>query len=80
MVTIEAQVLFVNQFLHQAITSIIKIQLALINNNRNILLSQPQLQQGQPLYSPNQVISCLNHVLVDSVVKAGTTPNFDTSQ
>ena len=34
---------------------------------------QPQLQQGQPLYNPNQVIACLNHVLVDSMVKAGTT-------
>ena len=38
--------------------------------------SQPQLQQGQPLYNPNQVIACLNHVLVDSVVKAGTTPSL----
>lgn len=37
---------------------------------------QPQLQQGQPLYNPNQVIACLNHVLVDSMVKAGTTPNL----
>ena len=37
---------------------------------------QPQLQQGQPLYNPNQVIACLNHVLVDSIVKAGTTPNL----
>ena len=36
----------------------------------------PQLQQGQPLYNPNQVIACLNHVLVDSMVKAGTTPNL----
>jgi glucose/arabinose dehydrogenase len=34
---------------------------------------QPQLGQGQPLYNPNQVIACLNHVLVDSMVKAGTT-------
>ncbi len=34
---------------------------------------QPQLQQGQPLYNPNQVIACLNHALVDSMVKAGTT-------
>ena len=39
-------------------------------------LLQPQLQQGQPLYNPNQVIACLNHVLVDSMVKAGTTPNL----
>jgi hypothetical protein len=38
--------------------------------------SQPQLQQGQPLYNPNQVIACLNHVLVDSMVKAGTTPSL----
>ena len=38
--------------------------------------SQPQLQQGQPLYNPNQVIACLNQVLVDSMVKAGTTPNL----
>ena len=38
--------------------------------------SQPQLQEGQPLYNPNQVIACLNHVLVDSMVKAGTTPNL----
>ncbi|HET7148818.1 MAG TPA: hypothetical protein VFI73_10010 [Candidatus Nitrosopolaris sp.] len=37
---------------------------------------QPQLQQGQPLYNPNQVVACLNHVLVDSMVKAGTTPNL----
>ena len=37
---------------------------------------QPQLQQGQPLYNPNQVVACLNHVLVDSIVKAGTTPNL----
>ena len=37
---------------------------------------QPQLQQGQPLYNKNQVIACLNHVLVDSMVKAGTTPNL----
>ena len=37
---------------------------------------QPQLQQGQPLYNPNQVIACLNHVLVDSMVKAGITPNL----
>ena len=37
---------------------------------------QPQLQQGQPLYNPNQVIACLNHVLVDSMVKAGTTPSL----
>jgi|SRR6266487_39321 len=34
---------------------------------------QPQLQQGQPLYNPNQVVACLNHVFVDSLVKAGTT-------
>jgi len=38
--------------------------------------SQPQLQQGQPLYNPNQVIACLNHVLVESMVKAGTTPSL----
>jgi hypothetical protein len=38
--------------------------------------SQPQLQQGQPLYNPYQVIACLNHVLVYSIVKAGTTPNL----
>src|SRR2546427_4675196 len=31
--------------------------------------SQPQLQQGQPLYNPNQVIACLDHVLVASMVK-----------
>ena len=37
---------------------------------------QPQLQQGQPLYNPNQVVACLNHALVDSIVKAGTTPNL----
>ena len=37
---------------------------------------QPQLGQGQPLYNPNQVIACLNHVLVDSMVKAGTTPSL----
>ena len=37
---------------------------------------QPQLQQGQPLYNPNQVVACLNHVLVDRIVKAGTTPNL----
>jgi len=37
---------------------------------------QPQLQQGQPLYNENQVIACLNHVLVDSMVKAGTTPSL----
>jgi hypothetical protein len=37
---------------------------------------QPQLQQGLPLYNPNQVVACLNHVLVDSMVKAGTTPNL----
>jgi hypothetical protein len=37
---------------------------------------QPQLQQGQPLYNPDQVVACLNHVLVDSIVKAGTTPNL----
>ncbi|PWU81644.1 MAG: hypothetical protein DLM72_05895 [Candidatus Nitrosopolaris wilkensis] len=37
---------------------------------------QPQLQQGQPLYNQNQVIACLNHVLVDSMVKAGTTPSL----
>jgi hypothetical protein len=37
---------------------------------------QPQLQQGQPVYNPNQVIACLNHVLVDSMVKAGTTPSL----
>ena len=37
---------------------------------------QPQLQQGQPLYNKNQVIACLNHVLVDSMVKAGTTPSL----
>ncbi len=39
-------------------------------------LLQPQLQQGQPLYNPNQVIACLNQVLVDSMVKAGTTPDL----
>src|SRR5690348_3836056 len=39
-------------------------------------LLQPQLQQGQPLYNPIQVVACLNHVLVDSIVKAGTTPNW----
>ena len=38
--------------------------------------SQPQLQQGQPLYNPNQVIACLDHVLVASMVKAGTTPSL----
>ncbi len=38
--------------------------------------SQPQPQQGQPLYNPYQVIACLNHVLVDSMVKAGTSPNL----
>jgi hypothetical protein len=38
--------------------------------------SHPQMQQGQPLYNPNQVIACLNHVLVDSMMKAGTTPNL----
>jgi hypothetical protein len=37
---------------------------------------QPQLQQGQPLYNPNQVVACLNHVLIDSIVKAGTTPDL----
>ena len=37
---------------------------------------QAQLQQGQPLYNPNQVIACLNHALVDSMVKAGTTPSL----
>jgi len=37
---------------------------------------QPQPQQGQPLYNENQVIACLNHVLVDSMVKAGTTPSL----
>ena len=37
---------------------------------------QPQLQQGQPLYNPDQVVACLNHVLVDSIVKAGTTPDL----
>jgi hypothetical protein len=37
---------------------------------------QPQLQQGQPLYNPIQVVACLNHVLVDSIVKAGTSPNW----
>jgi len=37
---------------------------------------QPQPQQGQPLYNKNQVIACLNHVLVDSMVKAGTTPSL----
>jgi hypothetical protein len=37
---------------------------------------QTQSQQGQPLYNPNQVVACLNHVLVDSIVKAGTTPDL----
>jgi hypothetical protein len=37
---------------------------------------QPQLQQGQPLYNPDQVVACLNHVLVDSIVKAGTTSDL----
>jgi len=37
---------------------------------------QPQLQQCQPLYNPIQVVACLNHVLVDSIVKAGTSPNW----
>jgi hypothetical protein len=39
-------------------------------------LLQPQLQPGQPLYNPIQVVACLNHVLVDSIVKAGTTTNW----
>ena len=33
---------------------------------------QPQLRQGQPLYNANQVIACLNYVLVESIVRAGT--------
>ena len=37
---------------------------------------QPQLQQGQPLYNPDQVVACLNHVLVNSIVKAGTSPDL----
>jgi len=37
---------------------------------------QPQLQQGQPLYNPDQVVACLNHVLVDSIVKASTTADL----
>jgi hypothetical protein len=36
------------------------------------LLNQNQ-HQGQPLYNASQVMACLNHVLVDSIVKAGTT-------
>ena len=34
---------------------------------------QPQQQQGQPLYNEPAVIACLNHQLIDSIVKAGTT-------
>jgi hypothetical protein len=42
------------------------------------LQQQPSLppQQGQPLYNPNQVIACLNHVLVDRMVAVGITPNL----
>lgn len=38
----------------------------------------PQLppQQGQPLYNPNQVIACLNRVLVDKMVTVSSTPNL----
>lgn len=35
--------------------------------------SPPQQQQGQPLYNEPAVIACLNHQLIDSIVKAGTT-------
>ncbi len=44
------------------------------------LQQQPSLQippqQGQPLYNPNQVIACLNHVLVDRMVTVANTPNL----
>jgi hypothetical protein len=32
-----------------------------------------QKERGQPLYNANQVITCLNYVLVECIVKAGTT-------
>jgi len=102
MVTIEAQALFVNKLLHQAITAHIKTQTSpgpyqqqlpiqqqqLQNQTPSLATNpagypqqqqpqqQPQLQQGQPLYNPIQVVACLNHVLVDSIVKAGTSPNW----
>ena len=87
MVTIEAQVLFVNKLLHQAITALIKTQLALIktqvaliktklaliyNNHSHSLSEQQQLIQ---LYNPNQVVACLNNVLAQSIIKAGTLNN-----
>jgi hypothetical protein len=34
---------------------------------------QQQQPQGQPLYNEPAVIACLNHQLIDSIVKAGTT-------
>ena len=44
------------------------------------LQQQPSLQippqQDQPLYNPNQVVACLNHVLVDRMVTVAITPNL----
>jgi len=38
--------------------------------------SQPQQQQQLvQLYNPNQVVTCLNNVLVQSIIKAGTLHN-----
>jgi hypothetical protein len=34
--------------------------------------SQPQQQQGQPLYNVTQVVNCLNKVLADSIMKASS--------
>ena len=39
-------------------------------------LSQPQQQQQLvQLYNPNQVVACLNNVLAQSIIKAGTLNN-----
>ena len=78
---IEAQVEFVN---HLTVIQVILIPNLRYNNHHtlssNILYnSSPHYnhrQQGQPLYNPNQVIACLNHVLVDRMVAVGITPNL----
>ena len=89
MVTTLVRVVYVNKLLHQATTALIKTQVALIKtrpkprpfqNQTSTYLQQPlsqpqQQQQLVQLYNPNQVVACLNNVLAQSIIKAGTLNN-----